>query len=143
MQFAHPVRRPYRHVLGLMLSSVLYGTSLAQTSAPTPAQTATDPTTSSAPLPSIMDARLFFEVLVGEMQWRSGEPLGAVDTLLNAARRNKNEQLFIRAAELAIQARSGDQALLVVQTWRNALPQSISAHFYLSVYQVLMHRTTQ
>jgi tetratricopeptide (TPR) repeat protein len=120
MQFAPRVRHSYRQVLGLMLSTLLCSTSIAQPNTPTP-----------APPSSIIDGRLFFEVLLGEMQWRSGEPSGAIDTLLSSAKRNKNEQLFLRATEMAIQARAGDQALMAVQSWRNTLPQSIPAHYYL------------
>jgi tetratricopeptide (TPR) repeat protein len=130
MQFAPRVCRPSRPLVGLALCALLCGTSAAQPGAPTSAASAV---TSDAPAPSrsIMDGRLFFEVLVGEMQWRSAEPLAAIDTLLSAARRHKNEQLFLRATEMAVQARAGDQALVVVQSWRSALPQSIPAHYYL------------
>ncbi len=131
MQFVPRVRHPYRQVLGLMLSTLLCGTGFAQANAPTAAPPTANVATTPATSSSIMDGRLFFEVLVGELQWRSGEPSGAIDTLLGAARRNKNEQLFLRATEMAIQARAGDQALVVVQSWRSALPQSIPAHYYL------------
>ncbi|MFM2449733.1 MAG: hypothetical protein RIS44_2183 [Pseudomonadota bacterium] len=131
MQFAPRVRRPFRPVLGLVLSALLSGTGFAQPNSATPASPSAQETTTPAPRSSIMDGRLFFEVLVGEMQWRSGERAGAIDTFLSAARRNKNEQLFLRATEMAIQARAGDQALAVVQSWRNTLPQSIPAHYYL------------
>lgn len=141
MQFVPRVSRPRRVVAGWMLSSLLCGAGIAQPAAPT----ATPPAaaTATAPTRSIMDGRLFFEVLVGEMQWRSGEPLGAIDTLLASARRHKNEQLFLRATEMAVQARAGDQALVVVQSWRNALPQSIPAHYYLVQLLTSLQRTEQ
>jgi tetratricopeptide (TPR) repeat protein len=131
MQFAPRVRHSHRQVLGLVLSTLLVGTSFAQPNAPTPVPPAANATATPAPVSSIMDGRLFFEVLVGELQLRSGDPIGAIDTLQSAAKRNKNEQLFLRATEMAIQARAGDQALAVVQSWRNTLPQSIPAHYYL------------
>jgi tetratricopeptide (TPR) repeat protein len=127
MQFAPRACRPFHQLVGLALCALLCGTGVAQPSAPTSAVATGAPT----PSRSIMDGRLFFEVLVGEMQWRSAEPLAAIDTMLSAARRHKNEQLFLRATEMAVQARAGDQALVVVQSWRNALPQSIPAHYYL------------
>ncbi|MFM8898654.1 MAG: tetratricopeptide repeat protein [Burkholderiales bacterium] len=135
MSFAPRVRHASRFVAALTLWGLSCSASLAQ-----PA-TATEATT--APTRSAMDGRLFFEVLVGEMQWRSGEPLGAIDTLLSAARRHKNEQLFLRATEMAVQARSGDQALVVVQSWRSTLPQSIPAHYYLVQLLTSLGRTSE
>jgi len=143
MQFAPRVRHLYTRVLALTLSTLLCGTGFGQANAPAAASPAASAGVSPAPLPSIMDGRLFFEVLVGELQWRSGEPSGAVDTMLSAARRNKNEQLFLRATEMAIQARAGDQALMAVQSWRNALPQSIPAHYYLVQLLVSLGRTAE
>jgi tetratricopeptide (TPR) repeat protein len=139
MPFAPKLVPQLRHlsrvVAGLVFCVFSCSTSFAQ---PT-----TEVETATPPARSIMDGRLFFEVLVGEMQWRSGEQLGAIDTLLGAARRHKNEQLFLRATEMAIQARAGDQALLVVQSWRSALPQSIPAHYYLVQLLASLGRTAQ
>jgi tetratricopeptide (TPR) repeat protein len=143
MQFVPQVRRPSRRVVGLMLSALVCGASFAQTGGPASSSPAASAATAPIAARSSMDGRLFFEVLVGEMQWRSGEPLAAIDTLLGAARRHKNEQLFLRATEMAIQAKAGDQALLVVQSWRSAMPQSIPAHYYVAQLLINLGRTAE
>ncbi|MGA0610431.1 tetratricopeptide repeat protein [Caldimonas sp. KR1-144] len=77
-----------------------------------------------------LDAETFYEVLVGEIALRSGEPGAAYETLLDAARRMRDERLFQRATEIALQARAGDQALAAARAWRRALPQSMEAARY-------------
>ncbi len=71
-----------------------------------------------------LDAPLFYQLLIGEMEAAAGRASQAVEFMVDAARRTRNEALFERAAEMAIQARSGDQALAVIRSWRNTLPQS-------------------
>ena len=43
---------------------------------------------------SNLDAQLFYQLLIGEIELRSGEPGNAFEVLLDAARRSKDEQLF-------------------------------------------------
>jgi tetratricopeptide (TPR) repeat protein len=86
------------------------------------------------------DAQLFFQLLVGEMQWREGQRSAAFELMLDAARRAKSEQLFLRATEMALQAKSGDQALSATQSWRAALPQSVGAHNYMAQLFVALNR---
>ena len=42
--------------------------------------------------------------------------------MLDAARRTRDEALFRRAVEVALQARAGDQALAAARAWRSAQP---------------------
>jgi len=79
---------------------------------------------------SRLDAPLFFELMLGEMELRSGEPGNAYQRMLGAARRTKDEQLFRRATEIALQARAGEQALAAAVAWRQALPESQDALRY-------------
>lgn len=71
-----------------------------------------------------LDAPLFYQLLIGEMEAAAGRSSQGVEFMVDAARRTRNEALFERAAEMAIQARSGDQALTVIRSWRATLPQS-------------------
>ena len=76
---------------------------------------------------SAIDAPLFYQLLIGEMELRDGEPGTAYEVILDAARRTQDEQLFRRAVEIALQARAGDQALAATRAWRKALPASQDA----------------
>ena len=77
---------------------------------------------------SEMDAPLFYQLLVGEMELRSGQPGVAFQVLLDAARRTHDEVLFQRVVTIAIQARAGDQALIAAKAWREAIPGSMEAN---------------
>ena len=92
---------------------------------------------------SALDAQLFYQLLIGEIELRSGAPGAAYDVMLDAARRTRDEQLFRRAADIALQARAGDKALAAVQAWRQALPQSADAHRYLVQLLVVLDRADE
>ncbi|MCX2865616.1 tetratricopeptide repeat protein [Paucibacter sp. PLA-PC-4] len=87
-------------------------------------------TAASAPTPSNsdMDAPLFYQLLVGEMELRSGQPGVAFQVLLDAARRTSDGELYRRVINIALQARAGDQALIAARAWREAIPDSVEAH---------------
>ena len=76
---------------------------------------------------SSMDAPLFYQLLIGELELRTGEPGTAFEVILDAARRTRDDGLFKRAVEIAIQGRALDQALSATRSWRVALPQSLDA----------------
>ena len=79
------------------------------------------------PKNSSLDAPLFYQLLIGEMQWRVGEAGVAYGVILDAARRTKDEALFRRAVDIALQARAGDEALAAAKAWRTLVPQSAEA----------------
>ena len=109
-----PSSRPGPRLLGALLASLLCVgmPSLAQNAA-------SDPPVEN----SRLDAQLFYQLLIGEIELRSGEAGTAYQVVLDAARRGRDEQLFRRATEIALQARAGDQALAAVMAWRSALPR--------------------
>ena len=76
---------------------------------------------------SSLDAALFYQLLIGEIELRSGQPGAAYDIVLDAARRTRDEQLFRHATEIALRARAGDQALAATRAWRAARPESLEA----------------
>ncbi len=90
-----------------------------------PQSSAQDP--EAAPTRSALDALLFYQLLIGEIELRQGQPAVAFEVVLDAARRTRNEQLFRRAADIALQARAADRALQAVRAWRQALPESQEA----------------
>jgi hypothetical protein len=79
---------------------------------------------------SNLSAPVFYQLLIGEIELRQGSPGTAYDLILDAARKTRDEQLFRRATEIALEARAGDQALVAVNAWRQALPSSLDALRY-------------
>lgn len=129
-----PSSRPGLSLLGVLLASLL-GVAVAA-----PAQ----PAAPSAKVEnSDLDAQLFYQLLIGEIELRSGEAGTAYQVMLDAARRTRDEQLYRRATEIALQARAGDQALAAVMAWRSALPKSIEAHRYLIQLLVALNRADE
>jgi tetratricopeptide (TPR) repeat protein len=115
-------RRRWR--LGLVaLATLLAGPGLAwaQPADTRPAEPATPPVNSA------MDDRLFYQLLIGELALTMGDTGTAYDWLLDAARRTKDEGLFRRSVDIALQARAGDQALSASRAWRLARPESLDA----------------
>ncbi|MGL6111468.1 MAG: tetratricopeptide repeat protein [Rubrivivax sp.] len=81
----------------------------------------------SAVVNSGIDAPLFYQLLIGEIELGAGQAGNAYQIMLDAARRTRDEQLFRRTTEIALQARAGDQALAATRAWRSALPESLEA----------------
>ena len=79
---------------------------------------------------SKLNAALFYQLLLGELNVHAGEPSAGFAILLDAARKTKDEALFQRATELALQSRSGEAALQATKSWKTALPQSLEANRY-------------
>ena len=76
---------------------------------------------------SSLDAPLFYQILIGEIELRQGEPGAAFEVILDAARRTGDDALFRRAVDIALQGRAGDQALAASRAWRSARPESQDA----------------
>ena len=87
------------------------------------------------PTHSAMDAPLFYQLLIGEVELQNGQAGVAFQVLLDAARRTSDEELFKRVVNIAIQARAGDQALMASRAWADTLPGSVDA--LQSVVQLL------
>jgi tetratricopeptide (TPR) repeat protein len=121
----------------LALAAVCAGASLAH-GATTQANLPGKPGTVNN---SDLDAPLFYQLLVGELELRTGEAGAAYQVMLDAARRTKDDQLFRRATEIALQARAGDQALAAVKAWRETLPGSLEALRFQVQLLVALNRT--
>ena len=106
----------------------------AQAGAQAPASASPPPTNSS------LDAPLFYQVLIGEIELRSGRVANAFEVVLDAAKRQGDEALFQRATDIALQARAGEQALGAVQAWRSAKPRSISPLRYQTQILLAINR---
>jgi tetratricopeptide (TPR) repeat protein len=87
---------------------------------------------------SALDAPLFYQLLLGELDLRNGDPAAAGAKFLDVARRTRDEALFQRSVEVALQSRSGDQALAAARAWRQTLPESLDAlRFEFQILAVL------
>ncbi len=89
---------------------------------------------------SDLDTPMFYQLLLGEIELRDGQSGTAYQLMLDAARRSKDEQLFKRATEIALQARAGEQALAAAVAWRQALPESQDAMRYQIQLLVALNR---
>jgi tetratricopeptide (TPR) repeat protein len=116
-------------LLGLALAWPAAG-AWAQTTPRAPAEpaTASGAAGSEQPVPSSrLDAPLFYQLLIGELELRQGQPATAYAVLLDAARRTRDESLYERAVDIALKAQAGNEALVAATAWRQALPASLAA----------------
>jgi Flp pilus assembly protein TadD len=90
---------------------------------------------------SALNAALFHQLLISEIELREGELAASFQLMLDAARRTGDEQLYRRATEIALQGRAGDEALAAVKAWRQALPNSGEALRYQVQLLVQLNRT--
>ena len=97
------------------------------------AQTATD---TSKIENSGLTGELLYEILLGELNVRQGQPVAGFSLLLDAARKTNDVQLYARAVDIALQARSGDGALMAARSWSQAAPHDRQANAH--VLQILL-----
>jgi tetratricopeptide (TPR) repeat protein len=128
-----PSSNPRAPALSSLLATLLISASAAQAQAPVAAA----PKVQN----SALNAPLFQQLLIGEIELREGDPAAAYQLILDAARRTKDEQLFRRATEIALQARAGDEALVAVRAWRQAAPDSLDALRFQVQLLVQLNRT--
>ncbi len=94
------------------------------------------PASPTNPATSSLDAMLFYQLLLGELNVRGGDPGSGYSLILDAARRQKDPELFRRAIDVALQGRSGESALAAARAWSQALPADHEASRY--VLQILL-----
>lgn len=114
----------------MALAIGLGSAALARAQAPAPAPAPGALSSSS------LDAMLFYQLLLGELNVRGGDPGAGYSLILDAARRQKDPALFRRAVEVALQGRSGESALAAARAWSQAAPDDNEADRY--VLQILL-----
>ncbi|MBV8618366.1 MAG: tetratricopeptide repeat protein [Curvibacter sp.] len=134
-----PFRRltPFAFAVFATLLSPAFAQAPSATPEPSPEPAAQAP---SEPGRSLMDAQLFYEVLLGELNARNTDPATAFALLLDSARRTNDARLYQRAMEVALQARSGESALQAARNWRLAIPDSVDANRYELQILIAMNR---
>lgn len=139
---------PYRFAVQRWLTlraAMVLAMTLTALSASVGAQdrVANEPAASAPVNNSQMDAQLFFQVLVGEMELNNGNPGAAYEWLLDAARRQGDDELYQRAVEIALQERAGEQALAAAKAWRTAHPKALGAVRYQAQILLALNRTDE
>lgn len=97
----------------------------------------------AAPVSSALDSELFYQLLLGELNAREGEPGTGYSLLLDAARKTNDGRIYQRAVDIALQSRSGESALAAVRAWRQALPTSREANRYLLQILIGLNRIAE
>jgi tetratricopeptide (TPR) repeat protein len=97
----------------------------------------------AAPGNSGLDAELFYQLLLGELNVRSDDPAAGFALILDAARKTGDATLYQRAVELAFQGRNGDAALQAARAWKQAYPQSREANRYVLQILVALNRVPE
>jgi predicted Zn-dependent protease len=92
--------------------------------------------------PTPLDAELFYQLLLGEINARGTEPAAGYSLLLDAARKTNDPALYQRAVEVAFQARNGDAALQAAKAWKQSHPTSREANRYVLQILVALNRVT-
>jgi Flp pilus assembly protein TadD len=137
--------KPSASLLTCSLSLMIGTGAFAQqpASPASPAASAASATAAPEPLEnSALNAPLFQQLLIGEIEVREGDLGAGYQLMLDAARRTKSEQLFRRATDIALQGRAGDEALASVKAWRLAIPDSVEALRYQVQLLVQLNRTS-
>ncbi|NIC42161.1 tetratricopeptide repeat protein [Aquabacterium sp. A08] len=80
------------------------------------------------PVASDLDAALFYQLLLGEIQLRQNDPGAAFSLVLDAANRTRRAELYRRAVDIALQSRAGQAALNATRDWAQAHPTSEEPH---------------
>ena len=126
--------RGTRALIGLALAALLPAGAWAQNqknAALPPAGPASVPTIALEPGPvvdnSYLDGPLLYQLLLAEFALRENQPGDAIELMLEAARRNKDDALYRRALQIAAEAGAGDKALSITRSWRQTMPRSTEA----------------
>jgi tetratricopeptide (TPR) repeat protein len=117
----------------MLIAALCANTSIAQTA----------PDAAEPPVNSALDAELFYQLMLGELNAIGGEPGVGFSILLDAARKTGDARLFKRATDIALRGRSGDSALQAARAWRSALPQSREANRYLLQILIGLNRLAE
>jgi tetratricopeptide (TPR) repeat protein len=104
------------------------------------AQTAEAPPAEAIAQPSALDAELFYQLLLGELNASDSEPAAGYSLILDAARKTNDPALSQRAVDIAFQARSGEAALRAARAWKEAQPQSRDANRYVLQILIALNR---
>lgn len=135
-----PMKQPRRLApvvaRSLLAASLIVALGATQAQSPEAAPGATTP----AFVNSKLNNQLFYQLLLGELNVEGGEVSTGYALMLDAARKNKDAQLYRRAVDIALEARSGDSALIAAQEWGKDFPESIDPDRFVLQILLAMNR---
>lgn len=124
---ASQLPRAHRIVSALVAAGIVGALIVGGGLAPAAAQDRPAPA-SSDPIPDVdLSGRILFQIMAAEVALQRGEPGAAFKTYMNVARETSDPRLAKRAAEIALGARAGNEAVEAVELWRTLAPQSNDA----------------
>lgn len=129
-----------------LLVALTMGFSLSGTAQTVPAVPSVTPPATQTPAPvvnSALNAPLFYQLLLGELNVQAGEPGTGYSLLLDAARKQRDALLYRRAVDVALQARSGEAALTAARAWAQDLPQNAEAQRFVLQILLALNRTAE
>jgi tetratricopeptide (TPR) repeat protein len=136
-----------KSLIGAFCGLCLAGPALwAQSNAPAnaPAAPPVSELTQSQQTPSQdnspLNAELFYRLLIGEITTREGDAGAGYALMLDSARKTNDAQLYQRAIEIALQSRSGDDALQAALAWRQAKPADRDPNRYVLQILIALNR---
>ena len=92
---------------------------------------------------SNLDAALFYQLLIGELSALSDDQGAAYSLILDAARKQRDPQLYRRAVDIALRARSGEAALSAARAWSTELPGSVDADRFTLQILLALNRVAE
>ena len=107
------------------------------------AQTPESTSDAGSPAPTALDAELFYQLLLGELNAADTEPGAGYSLILDAARKTNDAALYQRAVDIAFESRSADAALQAALAWKQAQPESREANRYVLQILVALNRVTE
>ncbi len=90
-----------------------------------------------------MSGDLLYQLLISELQITEGQPGAGFSLTLDAARKSRRPELFQRAIQIALQARSGESALQAARTWAETLPRSAEAQRVVLQLALALNRPSE
>jgi len=139
---ANPARLVRQSVLAIAAAGCVWGVSAQST--PTQAAPAAAATPGAGEVVnSALNAPLFYQLLLGELNVRGGEPGTGYSFILDAARKQRDPLLYRRAVEVALQARSGEAALAAARAWAQELPGSSEARRFELQILLALNRVSE
>jgi tetratricopeptide (TPR) repeat protein len=86
---------------------------------------------------------LLFRITKAELEFKQGQWQGAYITMMALAQQTRDPRLARRAAEMALTAKQGSEALSAIRLWRSLAPDSDEATQYFLGFAVVMDDLTE